>query len=125
MMCRRIFTRKRYCISTYNFKYMLQTNLNGVNLDILYDPGAAHSVIGESIWKKMDFQSFKKTNNLIKICAVKNKEHSSDMKTHIDLSRFKDIFRGNIGAIKGRDVRIHIASRTVPKCFRTRTTRSG
>lgn len=46
-------------------KVMLTTLINNQNIDMLYDPGAAHSVVGKRIWNKIGRPSLEKVSNLI------------------------------------------------------------
>ncbi|XP_074040343.1 uncharacterized protein [Leptinotarsa decemlineata] len=46
-------------------KIMLMTKINGKEIEMLYDPGAAHSMCGKKLWKQIGSPSFKQTENLV------------------------------------------------------------
>lgn len=157
-------------------KIFLDVVINGRKMEMLYDPGAAYSVISERLWKKVGSPKLAATENLVaytgvevptlgisevnvrafntekvlKIHVVKdedlplfgldwclkfnlplptgarlckiNKLTMSDQKHDINklLAKYKELFNGEIGSIKGHFVKIHIDQNVTPKVFRPR-----
>ncbi|GJQ74628.1 hypothetical protein Trydic_g21481 [Trypoxylus dichotomus] len=60
------------CTNTLNIrnlssvnKIMISANINDYECEMLYDPGAAHSVVGQDLWMRIGGPTLSKTRNLV------------------------------------------------------------
>lgn len=82
-------------------KVLLPTIINGYKIDMLYDPGAAYSVISEKIWKKIGAPQLLKTKNLI---AYTNLEVETLGRTTVRVSAFDKNMNLELYVVKRSDI---------------------
>ena len=161
-------------------KVLVPVKLNNQTIDMLYDPGAAFSVIGKNIWQQIGAPALKKSRNLVaytdieiktlgtakinvhafrkhklltvfvvekndiplfgldwcihfdlsmppgaKICQTTSNETVTITKQETNdiellLTKYKELFNGSLGSIRGHSVKIYVDPNATPKVFRPR-----
>nr|XP_022910195.1 uncharacterized protein K02A2.6-like [Onthophagus taurus] len=82
-------------------RVMLSTVINGRDLDMLFDPGSVHAVVGKTVWRQIGKPKLTECADLI---AYGDKPIRTLGKTSVDVSAFKKTLNLQIYVTKENDI---------------------